>query len=89
MEKLNNENNVSRETIENEVKLVFKKKSGELIATHRIEGYDVKKCIEKSISYIVELLKIYEVHGYVIIYVNDEWEMMIDIKSMRKFGLAK
>ena len=89
MEKLNNENNVSRETIENEVKLVFKNRCGDIITIHKIEGCYVERCIEKSISYIIELLKIYKVDGYVIIYVNDKWEMMIDIKSMKKFGLAK
>ena len=81
MEKLNNENNVSRETLKKEVEIVFKTQCGDTISIHRIEMNDINNCLDKAISYITDLLKTYKVDGYAIIYVDGRWAMMVDVRE--------
>lgn len=83
MEKLNNESNVSRETSKNEIKIIFKNRCADIISIHRIEIYDVKNDLEKTVSYVVKLLYIYKVDGYALIYYNDRYVRMVDLKEMK------
>lgn len=81
MEKLNNENNVSRETLKKEVEIVFKKNNGDTISIHRIEMNDGENCLEKAISYIADLSKTYKVDGYAVLYVDGKWAMMVNMRE--------
>lgn len=81
MEKLNNENNVSRETLKKEVEIVFKTKCGDTISKHIIEMNDAENCLYKAISYIADLSKTYKVDGYAVLYVDGIWAMMVDMSE--------
>lgn len=81
MEKLNNESDVSRETLKLEIEIVFKKQCGDTISIHRIEMNDGEKCLDKAISYIADLSKTYKVDGYAVIYVDGRWAMMVDMRK--------
>ena len=71
MEKLNNENKVSRETSKNEIKIVFKNSFMDIISTHRMEINDIDTDLEKVISYATDLLKRYAQDAYFVIYDSD------------------
>lgn len=71
MEKLNNENNVSRETSKNEIKIIFKNSFMDIISTHRMEINDIDTDLEKVISYATDLLKRYAPNAYFIIEDSD------------------
>lgn len=81
MEKLNNENNVSRETSQKEVEIAFKNQCGDTISIHRIEMNDVENCLDKAISYIADLSKTYKVDGYAVLYVDGKWAMMVNMRE--------
>lgn len=71
MEKLNNENNVSRETSKKEIKIVFKNSFMDIISIHRMEINDMDTDLEKIISYGTDLLQRYAQDAYFVIYDSD------------------
>lgn len=82
MEKLNNENNVLRETSKNEIKIIFKNDKYEEISIHRKEIDELKNALEKTKSYITQLLEIYDKDGFAVIYVNNRLYGLVDVKEL-------
>lgn len=82
MKKLNKENNVSRETSKNEIKIIFKKANYEIMSIHRKETDELKNALEKTISYITQLLEMYEKDGFAVIYVNNRLYGLVDLKDL-------
>ncbi len=87
MEKLNNENNVSRETSKNEIKIIFKNAKYEVLSIHRKEVDELKNALEKTKSYITQLLDIYDKDGFAVIYVNNSLFGLVDVKDLGFWGV--